>query len=364
MDLYNLINSKNFISEITASDKEIKNILSKDFINYDEFIKLLSIEAGNHLEEMAIKSKNLTLKYFGNAIQVFSPLYISNYCENDCSYCGYRRNSKIKRKQLTLDEIEKEAKAIHSTGIRQVLLLTGESKKTGFSFILDAVKVLKRYFPMIGIEIRALTFEEYKQVYEAGARYLTIYQETYDVDNYNFYHKSGPKSDFKFRLLAPSRAAENNFIGVNLGPLLGLSNPVHDVMALGFHLDYLRNRYPELELSLSLPRLRPTKGGYKSKFIVSDRLYVQFLLALRIFLPRAGITLSTRENENFRKHLLNLGVTKMSAGVKTSVGGYSNLSDSKDTEQFSINDESSVKEVCSFLEANKKQAVFNDWFKE
>ena len=358
IDDYNI---DKIFNNVTKND--ILRILDKEFISTNDFIKLLSPTADLFLENMAIRSNEITKRYFGNTIQLFTPLYISNYCENDCTYCGYRANSGMKRKQLSLEEIEEEAKAIYKTGIRQVLLLTGEANKSSTEYILSAAEILDRYFPMVGIEIKALTSEEYRAMYEKNVRYLTIYQETYNEKDYKLYHKKGPKADFRFRLDAPQRGAEAGFIGVNIGALLGLSDDARkEILALGLHAQYLRDNFPELEVSFSLPRLRPTKGGYEYKTIVSDRLYVQMLLALRLYHPRTGITLSTRENEAFRENLLKLGITKFSAGVKTSVGGYSDENSDNSTEQFNIDDERSVESVSKFLLERGKQPVFTDWF--
>ena len=346
-----------FFNNVT--DMQILRAIEKDFITEDDFLALISPRAEFFLEAIARKANKLTRQYFGKAIQMFTPLYISNYCENDCTYCGYRANSGMSRRQLSLDEIDAEAKAIYDMGMRQVLLLTGDSKKASTSYIIDAANVLKKYFPMIGIEIKALTDAEYRMANKAGVNYLTIYQETYDEENYKKYHKKGPKADFKFRLGAPERGAKAGFIGINIGFLMGLSDTRRDAYYLAKHARYIRKHFPDVELAISLPRLRPTKGGYQYEYIVNDKEYVQILMALRLFLPRVGITLSTRENDEFRGNLLPLGITKVSAGVKTSVGGYSE--DKGHTEQFEISDERSVKEVHDYLLEKGFQPVFKDW---
>ena len=342
-----------------VTDMQILKALEKDFINEQDFLALISPRADVFLEAIAQKANKLTRQYFGKAIQVFTPLYISNYCENDCTYCGYRANSGMKRRQLSMDEIDAEAKAIYNTGVRQTLLLTGDSNKASTSYILDASKILKKYFPMIGIEIKALTETEYRMAYDSGINYLTIYQETYDEESYKKYHKKGPKSDFKFRLEAAERGAKSKMIGINIGFLMGLSSTKKDAYYLAMHAQYLKKHYPDIEISLSLPRLRPTKGGYEYNYIVEDREYTQILMALRLFLPRAGITLSTRENDEFRGNILPLGITKVSAGVKTTVGGYSQKSEN--TEQFEISDERSIKDMSKYLLEKGFQPVFKDW---
>lgn len=353
--------SKIDIEEVldNVTDLQILKAIEKEFITEDDFLALISPRAEVFLEAIAQKANKLTRQYFGKAIQMFTPLYISNYCENDCTYCGYRANSGMTRRQLSLDEIDKEAKAIYDMGIRQILLLTGDSKKASISYIVDAANILKKYFPMIGIEIKALTDAEYRMTNKAGVNYLTIYQETYDEENYKKYHKKGPKADFKFRLGASERGAKAGFIGLNIGFLMGLSNTKREAYYLAKHAKYLRTHFPDVELAISLPRLRPTKGGYQYDYIVNDKEYVQILMALRLFLPRVGITLSTRESDEFRGNLLPLGITKVSGGVKTSVGGYSE--NKGHTEQFEISDVRTVKEVHDYLLEKGFQPVFKDW---
>lgn len=345
----------------STTPNKIQNILQGEYPTEEEFIALLSPVAGEYLEQMAQKSYHLTRNHFGQAIQVFAPLYISNYCNNSCTYCGYRAMSHITRHKLSLEEIESEAKAMAADGLRQVLVLTGSSRKESpVSYIRDAVMVLKKYIPMIGIEIYALDQDEYKTLVDAGVSYLTVYQETYNQIEYAAVHPRGLKRNFQYRLDAIERGTNAGMIGVNIGALLGLSKPRFEIYNLALHGAYLLEHYPGLELAFSLPRLRPTAGGFEQKYAIEDPFYVQMLLALRLFIPRAGLTLSTRESETFRNNLLPLGITKVSAGVKTSVGGYDHDEGSA-TEQFEINDHRSVSEVSTYLLKNGYQPVYKDW---
>ncbi len=345
-----------------VTENKIISILDKEFINEIDFLYLLSPIAKNFLENIAKKAYLTTRKHFGKAIQLFSPLYISNFCENNCSYCGYRKDSDILRKKLSFEEIETEAKEIYKSGIRQILVLTGESRVVSpFEYILESVKILKKYFPMIGIEVYALHDFEYKLLNEAGVNYLTIYQETYLSDYYKKYHSIGPKKDYNFRIDAPERAAKGNFVGIGLGVLGGLTPIEQDVFYLGLHGKYILENYSEIEVSFSIPRLRPTHGGFEYYKIVDDKTFVQMLLALRLYIQRCGITVSTRETNELRNNLLPLCVTKVSAGVKTSVGGYSSCN-SDNTEQFEISDSRSVAEMYNDLIKKGFDPTFKDWF--
>ncbi|MBN2694584.1 2-iminoacetate synthase ThiH [bacterium] len=378
MSFYELVknyNNSEFFNQ-NISNLGVEKILKKDYLSDIDFWKLLQPEAEIHLEEMAQKAYKITRAYFGKAIQIFSPLYISNYCENGCLYCGYRCNSGIKRKKLSENEIISNSKEIYKTGVRNILILTGEAPiKTPLSYTIDAIKSVKDLFPMIGIEIHALTESEYKDVHDAGVNYVTLYQETYQEDFYQKYHIKGPKKDYSFRLDAPERAAKAKMVGLNIGILAGLAPLERDIFFLGLHGYYLQKKYPDIEISFSIPRLRPTEGGFVYHQNVDDKKYLQMLLALKIWLPRAGVTLSTRESDMFRNNILPLGITKISAGVKTSVGGYSDENSSifdeknktnlkistENTEQFEISDTRSVKEISDYLKSHGFQPIFKDW---
>lgn len=365
-----------------ATREDVRRVLKKSLLTEADFALLLSPVALEALEPMARRAHDETLRHFGRAKQLFAPLYLGNYCTNRCVYCGFHAGQHIERKALTAKEIEDEAKALAATGLRRVLALTGDApKRTGAAYIAAGVAVLARHFPSVGIEVQALTEEEYALVAEAGADSMTMFQETYDPELYARLHLAGPKRDFGFRLDAPQRATRAGMRGVTLGALLGLGDWRFDMFMLGMHGRWLQQTYPHLELAFSLPRIRPRSeeeqredaGTDKGRRVfeptpVTDREFVQAMTALRCFLPHAGITLSTRERAFMRDKLLPLGVTKISAGVCTSVGGYAHpepaatgVEEHKDAVQFVIDDERSVDEVARDLERLGYQPVFADW---
>lgn len=345
-------------SRFTASD--VTKALNKADLQYQDFLALLSPKAASLLEDIAQVGHRVTLQNFGHTILLFTPLYLANYCVNHCVYCGFNANNKIGRRKLSLAEVEREARAIAESGLKHLLILTGESRfHSPVSYIKDCVSVLKRYFPSISIEVYALTNEEYAELVTAGVDGLTIYQEVYDNNIYSRVHPQGPKRDYRFRLEAPERAGQAGIRTIGIGPLLGLNNWRSEVFLAGAHALYLQKRFPDVEISVSFPRMRPEYGGHQPEFPVSDRDLVQMILALRLFLPRAGITISTRERADLRDNLISLGVTKMSAGSSTVVGGYT---DSKEgVGQFEISDHRSVDEVREAIAARGYKPIFKDW---
>jgi len=344
-----------------TNDNDVLKAIEKDKLNEIDFLTLLSPKAQNYIEQIAQKAHRLTLQHFGNAKLLYAPLYLANYCANECVYCGFNCKNKIKRKKLNYDEVRKEAQAIYDLGIRNILLLTGESRaKSPVSYIADCVKIIKEKFPSIGIEVYELSVEEYKQLVEAGADSFCMYQETYDQNVYKSVHLSGPKADFKYRLEAPCRACQAGMRSVNIGALLGLSKWRKDFFFTGLHADFLQNEYPSVEISVSPPRMRPHIGDYEPAEIVEDKDIVQIITAYRLFMPRGGISVSTRESSEFRDNLLPIGVTKISAESSTEVGGYAEKNIS--TAQFDISDERTVKEVQNMLIEKGYQPVYHDWF--
>ena len=328
-----------------------------------EFVSLLSPERENYLEEIAKRAHQITLRNFGRTMQLYTPIYLSNYCENQCLYCGFNAENKIERKKLTFDEIKAEAEFISKTGLKHILILTGDSRAvSSLSYIKDALKILRGYFSSISIEIYALSEEEYAGLISEGVDGLTIYQEVYDQGIYGKMHSVGAKRDYLFRLDAPERGAKAGMHSVNIGVLLGLNDWRREVFLLGLHAKYLQDNYPDLEIGVSLPRIRPQMGDFSVPNPVSDKNIVQILAALRIFLPRIGIALSTRENPEFRNNLIPLGITRMSAGSSTYVGGHTAKAFSdKSVPQFKISDERDVEEVRKALEKKGYQPVLKDW---
>lgn len=331
----------------------------------DSLQYLLSYEAGDNLEEMAKMARQITLRYFGKSIQLYTPMYLSNYCENHCLYCGFSAKNNIKREKLSLEEVKREAELISSTGLRHILILTGESRKESpVEFIKDCLKILKKYFDSISIEVYPLENTEYAQLIQEGVDGLTIYQEVYNEFTYSQLHPYGPKRNYRFRLDAPERGALSRMRSVNIGALLGLYDWRYEVYLLGLHAKYLQDKFPDVEIGISVPRIRPQVANFKPFCEVSDRNLVQIILALRIFLPRAQITLSTRENSELRDNLIPLGVTRMSAGSSTAVGGHIiNTDNQAKTCQFEISDKRNVEEMKAVLMNKGYQGVLKDWLK-
>jgi len=343
----------------------VRMAVNGEGLDADQFLSLLSPAAECYLEEMAEKAHEITLRNFGRTIQLYTPMYLSNHCENECVYCGFSAKNDIERRMLTLGEVGSEAESIASTGLKHILVLTGESRKMSPpGYIKDCIKVLKRYFSSIAIEIYPLTEDEYREAVAEGVDGLTIYQEVYDEDIYYAMHPGGPKRDYNFRLDAPERGSRAGMRSVNLGVLLGLDDWRREVFLMGLHAKYLQDRHPEAEIGISLPRLRPHSGSFNAPYSVKDRDIVRMILALRLFLPRLGITISTREDPAFRENLIGLGVTRMSAGSTTVVGGRTaaRRGDAHPS-QFEILDWRSVEEIKKVLESKGYQGVLKDWMR-
>ncbi|MFH0785818.1 MAG: 2-iminoacetate synthase ThiH [Pseudomonadota bacterium] len=344
-----------------VSDTAVLRCLAKESLSATDFLTLLSPKAGEHLESMAQKAHRLTVQHFGRTIQLFIPLYISNFCANHCAYCGFNRQNTIVRKKLSLAEIESEARAIAATGMRHVLFLTGESPQhTPMEYLVAAAECLKRSFASVSMEIFPLDEDDYRRLRQAGVDGMTLFQETYDQEVYRRVHLAGRKTDYHYRLDAPARGAAAGFRQVNIGALLGLGEPSRDIFFTGLHGRYLEDNYLDTEISISLPRFNEAEGSFRPDYLVGDRAFVQFMAALRLFLPRAGMTISTRENARFRDRLLCLGATRYSAGSCTGVGGYVE-GENEGSRQFEITDNRSVAEVASAIVAGGYQPIFKDW---
>lgn len=344
----------------TASVADVERALSTPRVDSTGFMALLSPAAEPYLEQMAQRAHELTVRNFGRVILLYTPLYLANYCSNFCLYCGFAAPNRIKRDRLTLEEVDQEARVIAATGLHHILILTGESRaRSSVDYIRQCVEVLRAHFTSISIEVYPLETAEYAQLVAAGVDGLTIYQETYDRQVYAAAHPRGPKRDYRYRLEAPERACDAGMRTVNIGALLGLAGWRYDAFLTGMHAQYLQDRYPDVEVSVSLPRLRPHVGSLWQQSDVSDRHFVQILLALRLFLPRVGITISTRERAGFRDRLIPLGVTKMSAGSCTKVGG--RLHQEANTGQFDISDERDVPTMKAAIERLGYKAILKDW---
>lgn len=358
IEKYRDFDFKSYLENV--SDDDVLRSIQKHKLDEYDLLNLLSSKASNHIETMAQKANEISNRYFGKTVLLYTPMYIANYCVNKCTYCGYNIDSGIKRKKLNMEEIVLEGGAISKDGFKHLLLLTGESKThSSVEYIGDAVKALKDKFPSISIEVYPMDVDEYKHVIDKGVDGLTVYQEVYDEEIYKEVHLKGPKSNFKYRLDAPERGAIAGMRSISIGALLGLNDFRKESFFTLMHGKYLRSKYPHIELSYSTPRMRPFKGCYEKLVDVTDKDLVQILLAMRLFDNQGGLNISTRENLQFRKNLVPLGINKLSAGVSTNVGGHSQ--DEEDTAQFQINDESSVSEVKNMLKSINYQPIFKDW---
>ena len=300
----------------TAAD--VRSALNKDTLSPEDFAALLSPAAFPFLEEMAHKAQHETRKHFGNSVCMFTPLYIANYCENECVYCGFNCKNKIHRARLTYEEIDQELAAIAKTGLKEILILTGESRHmSDVEYIGEALKLARKYFSTIGIEIYPLNSDEYHYLHECGADFVSVYQETYNPVKYEQMHISGPKRVYPYRLNAQERALMGGMRGVAFGALLGLDDFRKDAFASGMHAYFIQQKYPHAEISFSTPRLRPyVNNAENNPNDVHEPQLLQVMMAYRLFMPFAGITISTRERAGFRDNVIGLAATKISAGVK------------------------------------------------
>lgn len=347
---------------LVFTSEDVRKVLFQENIGIDGLKVLLSPAAQPYLEDMAFRAKQETAKHFGNTVCMFTPLYIANYCENYCVYCGFNCSNKINRGKLSMSEIESEFRAIAETGLREILLLTGESKTASpVSYIADAVRLAKKYFSTIGIEVYPMNVDEYAAIKEAGADFVSVYQETYDPKRYEEVHLRGHKRVFPYRFNSQERAILGGMRGVSFGSLLGLGDFRKDAFSAGLHAYFIQQKYPWTEISFSLPRLRPfiNNTGNNPNDVHETQL-LQVMLAYRIFMPFAGITISTRERSGFRDNVVGLCATKISAGVKVGIGGHGD-NEQKGDEQFEISDSRSVDEVRKSLIERGLQPVFTDY---
>jgi len=340
--------------------KEAEEALLKSKLNMEDFMALISPAASVLLERMALKSQQLTKQRFGKTIQLYAPMYLSNECNNICTYCGYSFDNKIKRKTLSDAEVLQEAKAIKELGFDHVLLVTGEANATvHVPYFLHAIELIKPFFSNISIEVQPMEEEEYKKLHEAGVYSVLIYQETYHKENYKIYHPKGKKSNFDYRLDTPERVGRSGIHKIGLGVLLGLEDWRADSFFCALHLDYLQKTFWRSKYSISFPRIRPAEGVNDVKNPISDKELLQLICAYRLFNPDLEISVSTRETEIFRNNVIKLGATSMSAGSKTNPGGYS--VDKESLEQFEIDDSRSPSEFIEVIKQQGYEPVMKDW---
>lgn len=344
------------------TENDVLQALEHDTKTIEDFKALLSPAALPFLEAIAQQAKAETRKHFGNSINMFTPLYISNYCENYCIYCGFNCHNKIHRAKLNYEEIEKEMQAIAKTGLQEVLLLTGESKKmSDVEYIGEACKIARKYFKVVGLEVYPMNSDEYSYIQKCGADYVTVFQETYNSDKYETLHLAGHKRVFPYRLETQERALMGGMRGVGFAALLGLSDFRKDAFATGIHAYLIQRKYPHAEIAFSCPRLRPIINNDKiNPKDVHEPQLLQVICAYRLFMPFASITISTRECQRFRDNIVQIAATKISAGVDVGIGGHSD-GEKKGDEQFEISDGRNVKEVYDALCKNGMQPVMSDY---
>lgn len=349
--------------------RDVRAALSHDTCTVEDFKALLSPAAQPFLEQMAQRAQIETQKHFGNTVYIFTPLYIANYCENYCVYCGFNCYNKIRRLQLSYEQIEHEMKVIADSGMEEILILTGESKaKSDIKYIGEACKLARKYFKMVGLEVYPVNSEDYKYLHECGADYVTVFQETYDSDKYETLHLMGHKRVWPYRFESQERALMGGMRGVGFSALLGLSDFRKDALATALHVYYLQRKYPWAEMSISCPRLRPIINNDKiNPHDVHETQLCQIICAYRIFLPFAGITVSSRESASFRNGIAKIAATKVSAGVSTGIGDHEskytgeNDGDAEGDEQFEINDSRSIDTMYKDMSSEGLQPVLNDY---
>jgi len=349
------LNSIHYKSKI-----DVEEALHTSKVTLEDFKALISPAAKNYLEPLAQKSSALTQKRFGKTIQMYIPMYLSNECQNICTYCGFSMNNIVPRVTLSNKQIEAEVKAIKAKGYDHLLILTGEAnKKVGYEYLLNAIKIIKPHFAQLSIEVQPLTEEEYKGLFAEGLHSVLVYQETYRKETYKEYHPKGRKSNFEWRLDTPERLGRAGAYKIGLGALLGLEDWRTDSFMTALHLDYLQRNFWRTKYAISFPRLRPCEGNEHSTKYMDDKDLVQLICAYRLFNEDVELSLSTRESQHFRNNIVPLGITSISADSKTEPGGYA--SDEKALKQFEIDDTRSTTEISDMINQHGYEAIWKDW---
>lgn len=365
----NVMEQKNSFDYSQYTARDVKAALEHETCTIEDFKALLSPAAEPFLEQIAQRARFETSKHFGNTVYLFTPLYIANYCENYCVYCGFNCYNHIKRLKLTMEQIEHEMKVIAGSGMEEILLLTGESRgQSDVNYIGEACKLARKYFRMVGLEIYPVNTDEYRYLHECGADYVTVFQETYDSDKYETLHLLGHKRVWPYRFDAQERALRGGMRGVAFSALLGLSDFRRDALASALHVYFLQRKYPHAEMSLSCPRLRPIINNDKiNPLDVHEKQLCQIICAYRIFLPFVGITVSSRESAGFRNGIVKIAATKVSAGVSTGIGDHESKYSGKEPdavagdEQFEIDDNRSLDKMYKDIADEGLQPVLNDY---
>ncbi|NRR90371.1 2-iminoacetate synthase ThiH [Winogradskyella undariae] len=361
IELFDTYNWDNTLESIfSKTTVEVENALAKEKLDLEDFKALISPAAKPFLERMAQKSSMLTKKRFGNTIQMYAPMYLSNECQNICTYCGFSMTNKIPRRTLTDAEILKEVAFLKAKGYDHILLVTGEANKmVGVNYIKNAIKLIRSQFSNITIEVQPLNQEEYELLIENGLYAVLVYQETYHREEYKKHHPKGKKSNFNYRLDTPDRLGKAGIHKIGLGALFGLEDWRADSFFTALHLKFLQKTYWKTKYSISFPRLRPHSGGLEPKVEMTDSDLVQLICAFRLLDEDIELSMSTRENEIFRNNIVQLGATSISAESKTNPGGYT--VEPQSLEQFEISDERSTEEIVKMLKGQGLEVVWKDW---
>lgn len=364
MEFIDIINNNNWDSLksdiYSKTESDVRRALDSNRRGIEEFKALISPSAAPFLEEMAQKSMIKTQERFGKTIQLYIPLYLSNYCANKCIYCGFNTDNKIKRKVLNDEEIMKEVEVIKKFGYEHILLVAGEAPaKADVNYYKHVIEMIKPYFAQISLEVQPMEQDEYEILIEAGLNSVYVYQETYHKQNYPKYHLGGKKADFGYRIDTPERLGKANVHKIGVGCLLGLEDWRTDSLFTAMHVNYLEKKYWKTKYCISIPRLRPHAGSFEPNSIISDRELVQLICAYRLCNQELEISISVRESHKFRDNIIKLGVTSMSAGSKTDPGGYSACQ--QELEQFEVHDDRTPAEIEDMIHNNGYEAVWKDW---
>ena len=340
--------------------KDVEQALNAGKRTLEDFKALISPAAAPYLEQMAQMSQTITRKRFGNTIQMYVPLYLSNECNNICTYCGFSLDNKVKRKTLSAIEIMQEVAAIKAMGYEHVLLVTGEANQTvHVDYFKKVLELIGPHFSHLSMEVQPLDQEDYEALIPNGLNTVLVYQETYHQDDYKKHHPKGKKSNFEYRLNTPDRLGRAEIHKMGLGVLIGLEDWRTDSFFTALHLTYLEKQYWKSKYSISFPRLRPFSGGLEPKVVMTDRELVQLICAYRLLNEEVELSISTRESNVFRDHIIKLGITSMSAGSKTNPGGY--VVEPQSLEQFEISDERSPESIADMIIAQGYEPVWKDW---
>jgi len=345
---------------LAADTRDVERALRGATRGVERFAALMSSAAQERLESLASAAHAVTVQRFGRVLQMYAPLYLSNECIDTCTYCGYSRESSIRRITLDLDSTRREADLLHAEGFRHILLVTGEHPRlVSTGYLAEQIRGLRARFASVAIEVAPQTIEGYRELVAAGADALTVYQETYDREAYAQVHLAGRKKNYEWRLATPERAAEAGMKRISIGALLGLADPLSDAVATYLHADWCQRFLWRSVISVGVPRLQPAADAIGAPYPVSDRFLAQYICALRICLPDLGLVLSTRERPALRDGLVRLGITQLSAGSRTEPGGYEHPD--ANAEQFEVADHRSPSEVAEALRALGYEVVWKDW---